>query len=715
LLGNNQGMYPPLAEAIRWAGSNRYRQLQCSLLLSAAENAAVLGQTKQAAAMLDETKSAFSRRDMAAGRLGARCSMLTALVLFQEGNLAAGDQAVAAAMSYMRHGSFWLFHIGLVDAIYADGSVTPRVATDLFADVLRDPRPEDWANDPMESLAVLLAPHPASYEHWFEATMARKDLEKALEIADRARRHRYFNSLGYGGRLESLRWILEGPEEALDAKDQLCRRDLRVKFADYEQLSRRAAELRAALGKEPVVPKDPDAATVQRKRLAELGAVSQQQETKLREIAVRREPAGLVFPPLRTANEIQKALPKGHALLAFFATSRHLYGFLLNNERYSYWQVGSPAVLGKQVQTMLHDMGHFDQNREFAVKDLANDKWRASAQSVLETILKGSKADFAANFEQLVIVPDGALWYVPFEMLQVSVNGETQSLASRFRIRYAPTAGLAIPDARGRKTSGNTAVVVGRLFPRDDPTVAQKAFEQLAQVLPDSVALPSPLPAPSALYRTLFDRLIVYDDIQPGKGDVYGWEPIQIDRGKPGNTLSDWFSLPWGGPETVILPGFHTPAENSMKQVGAATAGQEMFLSVCGLMSTGVRTALLSRWRTGGQTSYDLVREFAQELPHVSPSEAWQRAILLCIESPLNLDAEPRLSRTPGDEPPKASHPLFWAGYMLIDSGEAQKEKEKEEKKEKVEGKVEGKAEKKADGKAEEKAEGKVEEKEKEN
>ena len=71
---------------------------------------------KQAAAMLDEAKSVFSRRDMAAGRLGARCSMLTALVLFQEGNLAAGDQAVAAAMTYMRHGSFWLFHIGLADA-----------------------------------------------------------------------------------------------------------------------------------------------------------------------------------------------------------------------------------------------------------------------------------------------------------------------------------------------------------------------------------------------------------------------------------------------------------------------------------------------------------------------------------------------------------------------------------------------------------------------
>ena len=62
----------------------------------------------------------------------------------------------------------------------------------------------------MECMAVLVTPHPLPYEHWFEATMARKEYEQALEIADRARRHRFFTSLALGGRLESLRWVLEG-------------------------------------------------------------------------------------------------------------------------------------------------------------------------------------------------------------------------------------------------------------------------------------------------------------------------------------------------------------------------------------------------------------------------------------------------------------------------------------------------------------------------
>ena len=78
---------------------------------------------------------------------------------------------------------------------------------------------------------------------------------------------------------------------------------------------------------------------------------------------------------------------------------------------------------------------------------------------------------------------------------------------------------------------------------------------------------------------------------------------------------------------------------------------------------------LLSRWRTGGRTSYDLVREFAQELPHTTPADAWQRAVLVATDTRLNLEAEPRVKKETIDDPPKASHPFFWAGYMLIDPG----------------------------------------------
>jgi len=86
-------------------------------------------------------------------------------------------------------------------------------------------------------------------------------------------------------------------------------------------------------------------------------------------------------------------------------------------------------------------------------------------------------------------------------------------------------------------------------------------------------------------------------------------------------------------------------------------------------MSSGVRTVFLSRWRTGGQSSVDLAREFVQELPHTTPADAWQRAVIVVAENKINLDAEPRIKKGVGDEAPKGNHPFFWASCMLIDPG----------------------------------------------
>ncbi len=676
LLDNRKGVFPPLVPAVAWARRKDLRELRASLAISAAENYAVRGQTRQARIMLDEARVAVGRRQMGSGRIGARLSFIGAMELFQEKKIADGDSALAAAMRYMQHGSHWLFHILLADRLYTGGTASPRTAMELYSNVLRDPQPADWASDPMESMAVLVTPHPLPIDHWFEVAMKRKEHETALEISDRARRHRFFSSLAFGGRLQSLRWILEGPQDVLDQQSRLLRRDLLARYPAYDALSQQARKVRATLEAMPLVAEDPEMFRRQSRVLEQLAALSTQQEAILREMAVRREPAGLVFPPLRTTQDIQNSLPPGHALLVFFVSRGQLYGFLLNNEKYSYWPIGSPAMLSRQIAGLLRQMGHFQQNHELSVKDLADKQWRNSAHRLLQLLLKNSQADFTKKFDELVIVPDGVLWYLPFEALQVEVDGELRPLISRFRIRYVPTASLATSRGPARSPTGNTAVVTGRLFPRDDETVSRDALDKLSRVLPGTVALKSPLPAPSSVYGTMFDRLVVLDDLTLTGAGPYGWAPVPLDHGKPGGSLSDWLGLPWGGPDEVILPGYHTAAENSLKGVNRLTAGSEIFLSVCGLMSSGSRTLLLSRWRTGGQTSFDLVREFCQELPRTSPADAWQRSVFLAAGARLDPEAEPRVRASANDKMPKTNHPFFWAGYMLVDPGTVAKKAE---------------------------------------
>ncbi len=668
LVSGAKGPYPLLAGALQWARQKGYRQLQASLATLAAENAAVLGNTKSASALLSEASNAIGRRDMGRGAIGARANFIGALIAFQQGNRTAGEQFLASVGKYQLSGSFWLFHIGLVDqAVIGRSLDSDRISLQLYDAVLRDPTPADWASSPMESLTVLTTPHPLPYEHWFEtATKREQDRELALEIADRSRRHRFFSTLPMGGRMLALRWILEGPEELLDNQQTLQRQDLLARFPQYDALSQRVKKLHAELSQLPAAAEADADQKKQSALLEQLGVSGAAQELMLREIAVRREPADMVFPPLRRTKDIQRGLPPGRLLLVFYSTTRGTYGFLFSKEKYASWPIHGMQLIRKQLPLVLRDMGNFEQNYQLGQAEISGDDWKKNAARLRDLIFDKSTVDLGAKFDELVIVPDGLLWYVPWESLPVGQDGAP--LLSRTKIRYAPTVGLSVPYSSKPLATRNVGVVVGKLLPQDQPEVGQAAFEKFAKAVPGAIALAEHPPAATALYRRLFDELVVLDDIEPTAG-AYDWSPAQLDRGKPGGMLAAWNALPWGGPDTVLLPGFHSFAESGLKPRKGVADGSDLFLPIMGLMSSGVRMALVSRWRPGGQTSYDLVREFVQELPHTTPADAWQRATLLVQESDLDPEVEPRLKRFTGGETPKAVHPFFWSGYVLADMG----------------------------------------------
>lgn len=676
IVANRRGVYAPLENAAGWARIKRYRRLQVSLMLSAAEIYATQGNPDGAAKLLEEAKAAAGNRDMMAGRLGARYYHESALVHYQRGDVAKGDEALRKALAYMNGGSHRLFQIQLADSLYSSSLVTPRISMELYDHLLREPSAVDWSFEPLESLATLVVPHPRSYENWFRVALQRDQRgkgETAIDVAELARRHRFFSSLEMGGRLLSLRWLLEGPSELLDRHAAVQRGDLLAQFPRYQQLLQESTQIRAQLDGLPLVNEDAQTHHQQSELMNQLDQVSRQKEIVLREIAVRRMPGSMVFPPQRTAEEVRQSLPEKHALLGFYATREAVYGMLLSGEDSVVWQIGTPNLLQEKVARLLRELGHAEANRVMGEKQLDDAAWKRTSSQLLDLLLRGKegKTGFPTTFEEVVIVPDSVLWYVPFGALQVVDAGNTDDLFSRLRIRLAPTMGLAVGDPRGRRQAGRTAVVVGRLFPRDAPEVTQLAFDELSQVVPGAVALRQPMPANSALFSSLFDGLIVLDDITSTDDPAYDWSVLELDKGSPGSELQEWFALPFGGPASVILPGFHTAAENSLKRSKPADAGDEVFQTVMGLMSTGAQTMLLSSWRTGGQTSFDLVREFALELPHSTAAEAWQRSVLLARNNPLQEDLEPRLDLRGADNPPLATHPFFWSGYLLIDTGTA--------------------------------------------
>ena len=655
-------------------------ELYASLLLALGENSALIGQPGPALAALADAKTAVAHRDMGQHEIGARLDYLTALLAYQKGVVPAGDESLAAALNIERADSRWLFQIKLADFYVMDPSgprLGPHRALSLYEDLLRDPTGKDWACRPLETLAVLSTPHPVVYEHWFENTdPLHGGVEQSLEVADRARRHRFLSTLPFGGRLLALRWILEAPAAMLDQRAQVQRQDLLAHYPKYADYAKQSHDLQEQLKSAALAPDALDAQRKQAGLLAELSRLSQLQEVLLREMGVRREASDLIFPPLRRTKDIQAALPPRHLLLVFFSTSHDTFAALLSKERYAQWRIESPQQLEHRVVALLRGLGNFDANRELTQAQVQDESWRLAARDVTDALLAGSKVNLYENIDELVVVPDGLMWYLPFETLQVAPKGKERdpkaavSLISRSRIRYVPTLGLAAPDQRDRKSLAELGVVLGKLHPRESADLALAEYDRLRKAVPHAVAIKGPLPAASPLYAGLFDRLVVFDDLTTNEKGFYDWSPLPLDKAKGAGSLAQWFSLPWKSPAEIILPGFHTAAENGLKSsVGPGALGSEMFLSVCGLMSTGARTVLLSRWRTGGQTSYELIRQFVQELPYASADEAWQRSVQLQMDTPLDISQEPRVRQVGGSEAPTAKNPFFWSGYMLVDTG----------------------------------------------
>ena len=123
----------------------------------------------------------------------------------------------------------------------------------------------------------------------------------------------------------------------------LERQSLLTSYPAYKALSQEAEQLRQTLKAAPLVAADTVALDRQGKALAQLGKLAAQQEAMLREMAVRREPASIVFPPMRSLRQIRESLAPGQLVLAFYQAKGDLYAFLFNKDNYDYWRIKSTA------------------------------------------------------------------------------------------------------------------------------------------------------------------------------------------------------------------------------------------------------------------------------------------------------------------------------------------------------------------------------------
>ena len=684
-MASGTGGLPPMFNAAAdWARAT-LPGLRARLLAMLAEGLAESGSLKAAAAALDEIDGRLLRADFGRGTCGIQAAYAAATIAYRSGDTAAGDAELQRALVLAEPRTPRLFQTTRLVELVMGGATTisDRQADALFGKLLGDPAPREFTLDPTGTLTTLTAPRREAFEAWL-GPASRRGHDAVLAAGEARLRGRWQAAHVFGGRRTAIESLVAADPESLPRATAARRAALLARHPDFARALDEAAKLRPALTAALAAPGGAEAKAV----WEAYAAIARRQRQFVATLAAGREPTTLDFPPLEPPAEVRRRLPDRHLILSFQWTAAGLFGVLESNARVATWQVKQPAALAKEIAALVKAIGVVDAVAPVSTERLLATGWRETAAQVERLLFGNSKIVLGVNVEELVIVPDGLLWYLPFELLPVGsariagaadpggTRQEAGLLRDACRVRYAPTRSLAVRSFEPTTPGGLLGIHAVRLSRRDRPEVAAEVAARFAESFDRVVPLAA---AGSALFgASLCDMLVLADELG-GEGPIAERPLALAVGGKPAFTFGDWLSSPPKRPRIVLLPGMQTEMADGLAKP-SARPGDDLFIAATDLLAAGARTAVVSRWRVGGKVSVDLVEEFLRDLDTApapddaaaaaaSPAESWQRAVAVVTAEEPDVSREPRVKQTPGEMLADATAPFFWAGYAVIDCG----------------------------------------------
>lgn len=677
-MAGTKGVPATIKAGCDWA-RGKLPVLRARLLAIEAERLVAAGDTRGAAATLRDIDGQLLRGEAGQGTLGGMAAYAGGRIDYASGDVAAGDARLEAALAIARQRSPRLFQTArLVDLLAAGSSAfSDRQAETLFATLLADPDGRDFAIDPLGSLATLATSRTAAFDAWHTVALRRGE-EGAIEAAEAAVRHRWTSVQPLGARRLALDRLLSADPRTLAPAAAAQRASLLGGRPELAAVVDRMTQLRgtfaAALAAGPGAGGDGNAAIAAPDWEAYLGLAARRSQFTA-EIAAGRDAVPIDFPPLTSTAEIRRRLAPRQLLLSFRWASSGLYGLLESKDRHASWQVRQAGGLPDEIKALAKGLCLFDPGAAVPAGRLRESDWRGSAERIERMLFENSKVTLSEGIDELVIVPDSWLWYVPFELLPVASNrgdeGEPEGrrLRDAFRVRYAPTRSLAVMQFEP-PAAGPVGVHAGRMVRSDKPADAEAILAHFVAAVDRVAPLTAGGRLPIPVAAAACDTLAIFDELA-GEGAVASWPLVPTGSGKGVMTFGGWLAWATTRPQRILLPGLQTAMAGGLEKL-PARPGEELFVASTDLLAAGATTAVISRWRTGGKSCIDLMTEFLRDVAAAEPPDAslaWQRAVDIVLAEEPDVFREPRVKASP--EAPLGSplHPFLWAGYMLVDCG----------------------------------------------
>ncbi|WP_345683803.1 hypothetical protein [Novipirellula caenicola] len=514
-----------------------------------------------------------------------------------------------------------------------------------------DPPPGLWRRDPVDAMTFLTIDRLAALAMRLAIAAEQTDGVKVLARTDTLLAERFSQTMPLAGRIAHVRVLASADEQTLSDDQRKFRDQGPAEFKRLRQMVLDNANLPAETVNDSVVEK-----------------LAQQQESLATLIAFSRGSLPRLAPPRVDEKAPIQGLPKRTALVTFAFVGNRLYTtFSLNGNTQS-WTNNNTSRLPAMIGSVLRSIGVGKTRGARLPEDNA---WRKDAATLLKFLFPDASFFAGTDIDDLVIVPDGPLWYLPFDMLPID-GEDAEFLGDKMSIRYAATPGLAVRPMPVRKKSRAVGLAANRFFAPRDLEVNTAITESIVDAAAGSILLPVAEMPPTTMLGLVLDSLIVAAPSVMDMNNPFAMSVLPYEAGKPNASLGAWLQLPSQLPKTIALAGFRSQAEAT--RLGD---GRDLFMTLCALNIAGVDDVLISRWAVGGESSAIVLREFSQELPFSGMVDAWRRARMVLRRSDLDPLTEPLLAHADKDlENVTGEEPLFWAGYLLsspIDPNAAEK------------------------------------------
>jgi CHAT domain len=489
-----------------------------------------------------------------------------------------------------------------------------------------------WRTDPVDALASTL------HERWplhlarLQITAKSQNGTEILKTIDDAFSDRFMTDAPLGGRAHQIRTMAWSEDESLPAEAR--------KFRETHPAMKALRAAVIASGADPASAPGFESATI---------------SLALSRMAMPRA----VLPRLDPKRPLAELPPKT-AVLSFADAGSAMVATLVVDGKISQWPIPEAAALKSSINRYLQMIGvgkarglRLPQDEE------ALTKCEDLLVEIRSLLFPDATMLTYLPIERLWIIPDGPLWYFPFEAIHA--NDEGDRIGDKLEIVYAPTPGSVLYPAGPAATKPNVAVAADLFFSPRDTEINETRVQEILGLLAAPVRLDPTAKLLSGRIGTEAGHLLIASARVCPPNDPLSLIPSPTDPSGPQGTLASWSVFPHSPPSTVSLFGLRTAVDQ-----GQFGNGSEIFKMLCSLRAAGVRSVMLSRWAVGGESTAGLIAEYVQELPMVGMSDAWSRSRDVLRRSDLDPVAEPLLTKTEHTrEDLNGDQPLFWAGYLI--------------------------------------------------